>query len=79
MGIEKLRPIYLYHIRKELHGEFANYGFDINNKNIDEIVEEQSKIFIDNLNEQNKKIFENNGYIYTPKKYKPYKSYKKGA
>lgn len=47
------------HKRKELHDEFTNYGFDINNKTEEEIIKEQSEIFIHNLNNIDKHYFFN--------------------
>ena len=52
-----------YDTRRKLHGEFTNYGFDATNKTIDEIVAEQSQIFIDNLSETDLKVFYNNKLI----------------
>jgi len=43
--------------RKELHKDFTNYGFDIDNKNINEVIEEQCNIFINNLSENDKCVF----------------------
>lgn len=65
--------IWDYNARKEMHGEFMNYGFNANDKTLAEIVKEQSKIFISNLNESDLKIFNKDGYSYEPKKFKPYK------
>lgn len=56
--------------RNKIHNEFSNCGFETRNKTMKEIVEEQSKIVIQNLSEEYLNIFNNNGYRYKPLKYK---------
>lgn len=60
-----------YNLRLGLHDEFSSFGFEIHNKTIEEIIIEQSEVFIHNLTEEQKRIFDNDGYVYKPKKSKP--------
>lgn len=60
--------IWDYNTRQQLHNDFTNYGFDIKNKTIEEIIDEQSQIFINNLTEYQLKVFNNNGIVYQRKK-----------
>jgi hypothetical protein len=64
-----------YNLRLSLHDDFSNFGYDITNKTIEQIIEEQSKVFISNLSEEQIKIFNNDGYIYEPKKFKKQKTF----
>ena len=63
--------IWNHNERLKLHNNFSNFGYDIKNKTLKDIVKEQSQIFINNLTEQQKKVFYNNGYTYKPIKNKP--------
>lgn len=69
---EGLKYLILWDVlkRKELHDEFSNLGFDIKDKTLNEIIKEQSRIFIENLDDYYFGIFKNNGFKYKPKKYK---------
>lgn len=62
--------IWNFNVRQQLHNEFANFGFNIQNKSLEDIIKEQTTTFINNLNTYQKQIFDNNGCIYKPKKYK---------
>ena len=63
--------IWNHNTRLELHGEFANFGYDTKGKTLDKIVKEQSEIFISNLTSEQQKAFYNDGYTYKPIKNKP--------
>ncbi|MDM0587825.1 hypothetical protein QTH25_13690 [Clostridium perfringens] len=69
---EGLKYLILWDVlkRKELHDEFSNLGFDIKEKTLNNIIKEQSRIFIENLDNYYLSIFKNNGFKYKPKKYK---------
>ena len=57
--------------RLKLHNEFSNFGFDIKNKTYNQVINEQTEIFINSLNKYDLEVFNNNGYTYKPKKFKP--------
>ena len=54
-----LKYILLWNIktRLSLHNEFFNFGFDIKNKTYNQIIKEQTDIFINNLNKKQLEIF----------------------
>lgn len=56
--------------RNILHDDFSNFGFNVKNKTLNEIIEEQINIIEQNLSIKYLKIYKNNGYKYLPKKFK---------
>ena len=61
---EGIKYILLWNIfkRKELHDDFANYGFEIQNKTYQQIIDEQTDILLHNLSNEQLHIFNNNGF-----------------
>ena len=57
--LEGLHSAILWNLktRKEIHKEFTNYGFDIEGKDINIVIEEQCNIFINNLSGNDKCVF----------------------
>jgi hypothetical protein len=64
LSLEGLRYLIIWNIftRFKLHDEFSNFGFDVSGKTYQQIIEEQTKIFIHNLSEQDLNIFNRDGY-----------------
>lgn len=64
LSLEGLKYLIIWDIvnRLQLHDEFSNFGFEIKEKTYQQIIDEQTEIFIHNLSEQDLNIFNNNGY-----------------
>lgn len=58
------------HYRLNNHEEFSNFGFEIKNKTYRRVIEEQFNIFINNLNNEELRVFNNDGYYKNPLKKK---------
>jgi hypothetical protein len=65
LNYEGLKYLIIWDVitRLQLHDEFSNFGFDIHNKTLGQIIKEQADIFIQNLSEEDLKVFNNNGYV----------------
>lgn len=64
LNYEGLKYLIIWDIvtRLRLHDKFSNFGFDIKNKTYEQIIKEQSEIFIHNLSKEDLKIFNNDGF-----------------
>lgn len=64
LNYEGLKYLIIWDIitRLKLHDEFSNFGFDIKNKTYEQIIKEQSEIFIHNLSKEDLKVFNNDGF-----------------
>lgn len=73
LNAEGLRYLIVWNIvtRLQLHDEFSNFGFDIHNKTLEQIIEEQTEIFIHNLSEEDLKVFNNDGFYRNSNKKMP--------
>lgn len=65
LNYEGLKYLIIWDIitRLNLHDEFSNFGFNIHNKTFEQIITEQTEIFINNLSDEDLKVFDNNGYF----------------
>jgi len=65
LNYEGLKYLIIWDIitRLNLHDEFSNFGFDIHNKTFEQIIEEQTEIFMHNLSEEDLNVFNNDGYF----------------
>lgn len=58
--------IWMIKTRLILHNDFSNFGFEIKDKTYNQIIDEQTNIFENNLRTEDKIIYNNNGYIRKP-------------